>query len=123
MSEDNLGFCKYCGQSQIVVTVGEVSQEKRNEIATGLCQCAQAQEARRKEDRKKKKEDYLEENFPDDPLKSFVAQCIDAVDTWDMGLESVQLKLDDGYTHKISLDKDYNLKIKATKTNKKETTL
>ena len=40
-----------------------------------------------------------------------------------MGLESVQLKLDDGYTHKISLDKDYNLKIKATKTNKKETTL
>ena len=123
MSGDNLGYCKYCGQSQLVVTVGEVDQEKRNELATEMCHCAQAEEAKRKAQRKEKKERYLEDNFPDEPLKSFVCQCIDAVDTWDMGIESVQIKLDDGYTHKISLDKDYNLKIKATKTNKKETTL
>ena len=123
MSEDNLGYCRYCGQSQIVITVGEVTQEKRNELATDQCHCAQAESAKRKKMREKKKADYLEENFPDDPLKSFIAQCIDAVDTWDMGVDSVQVKLDDGYTHKIYLNKDHDLKIKATKKNEKETTL
>ena len=123
MSEDNLGYCKFCGQSQFVNTLGDVTAEKRNEIATSLCTCGPAQAEKRKQERIKKKERYLEENFPDDPLKGFMAQCIDAVDTWDMGVDSIQIKLDDGYTHKISLDKDYNLKIKASKTNKKETTL
>lgn len=123
MSEVNRGTCQYCGQSRIVETVGEVSQAERDAMATDQCFCPEAKEARRKAEREKKKTKYLEEKFKGSPAKEFMAHCIEAVDKWDSGIEYVQVKLDNGWTHKVYLNKDSDLKIKITKKNEEETTI
>lgn len=119
MSEGNMGHCHYCGQGQIVQTVGESTQELRDEIATNKCTCPGALAAKRQQAKEDKKRDYLE-RFNDGPVKSFMAQCVEAVDCNGLDVEYVQVKMSDGYLHKFYLNKDCDLRIKITKKNEEE---
>lgn len=123
MSEANHGTCQYCGQSRIIETVGEVSQAERDAMATEACNCPEAQSAKRKAERDQKKETYLHEKLANPEHRELMAACIEAVDKWDSGIDWVQIRMTTGEVHKISMTKDYNLKIKVTKKNEEETTI
>ena len=119
MSEGNLGHCRFCGQSQIVTTIGDTSQEQRDEMATSLCSCAAAVAEKKKEIKESKKRDYLE-RFGESPARTFMSRCIEAVDCNGLNIEYVQVRMADGYTHKFYLNKDCDLRIKVTKKNEEE---
>lgn len=113
--------CPYCGQSKMVEDTGDPEQNRQQAIDS--CVCEGAIKERRVKLRNKKKKRYLEQRFDNEADREFIAACIDTVDTWDTGVESVQVKMSDGYTHKIYLNKDNDLKIKATKKNEEEVTI
>ena len=113
--------CPYCGQSKMVEDTGDPDQNRQQ--AVDLCFCEGAKSERRMIQRNEKKNKYLNERFKDHPARDFVSMCIETVDTWDTGVESVTFKMADGYTHKIYLNKDNDLKIKATKKNEEEVTI
>ncbi len=122
MSEGKYGTCRFCGQSKLVTTVGDVSQSELDMMVTDSCDCPDAKSDRRVRERKKKKDEYLE-SFSIENVRQFMQECLDAVDKWDSGIKDVQVRLDDGWTHKIYLNKDSDLKIKTTKKNEEETTI
>ena len=113
--------CPYCGQAKMV----EASEDPDKMLAAAVeaCFCEGAKKERRMMQRIEKKNKYLNERFKDHPAREFVNTCIETVDTWDTGVESVTFKMADGYTHKIYLNKDNDLKIKATKKNEEEVTI
>ena len=119
--------CPYCGQAKMVEAsenpdkMQAAAEETR--LAVEACFCEGAKKERRIKQRNEKKNKYLNERFKDHPARDFVSMCIETVDTWDTGVESVQFKMSDGYTHKIYLNKDNDLKIKATKKNEEEVTI
>ena len=113
--------CPYCGQSKMVEDTGDPEQNRQQ--AADSCFCEGAKQVRRIRQRNEKKKKYLDERFINEADREFIAHCIDTVDTWDTGVESVQVKMSDGYTHKIYLNKDNDLKIKATKKNEEEVTI
>ncbi len=113
--------CPYCGQIKMVEDTGDPADLK--EKAIDACFCEGAKQQRRIKQRNEKKKRYLEQRFTNEADRDFIARCIDTVDTWDTGVESVQIKMSDGYTHKIYLNKDNDLKIKATKKNEEEVTI
>lgn len=113
--------CPYCGQTKMV----EASEDpaKMQAAVVEACFCEGAKKERRMIQRNEKKNKYLNERFKDHPARDFVSMCIETVDTWDTGVESVTFKMADGYTHKIYLNKDNDLKIKAVKKNEEEVTI
>lgn len=113
--------CPYCGQSKMVEDTGDPDQNRQQ--AVDSCYCEGAKSERRKKQREDKKRRYLEQRFTNEADRDFIKACINVVDTWDTGVESVQVKMSDGYTHKIYLNKDNDLKIKATKKNEEEVTI
>ncbi len=119
MSEGNMGQCHFCGQSRIVETIGESTQEVRDGIATNLCTCPGAMAEKRAQAKAEKKKNYLE-RFNDSPVKDFMSKCVEAVDCNGLDIEFVQVKMGDGYTHKFYLNKDCDLRIKITKKNEEE---
>lgn len=71
MSQENeevaqIGYCEFCHQGMTIQTVGEVTQQKLNEIATSKCQCSEAKSERRKIERRAKVNTYVEKNFTED---------------------------------------------------------
>lgn len=68
MSKENeegaqIGYCEFCHQGMTIQTVGEVTQQKLNEIATSKCMCPEAKSERRKIERRAKVDTFVERNF------------------------------------------------------------
>lgn len=115
MSETNIGTCKYCGQTRVVETVGEVSQERRDDIATDLCSCGAAQAEKRARERREHIASFINDNFDDFDGK-IIREIIDQVEQqiW----KSVTINMDEDRSCKIWLDSDayLNMRIKALTT-------
>lgn len=75
MSQENeevaqIGYCDFCHQGMTIQTVGEVTQERLNIIATNKCQCPEAKSERRKIERREKVNNYVEKNFSDQAVQT-----------------------------------------------------
>ena len=116
MEESNLGFCKFCDQSQIIETVGELTQEERDEIATEKCTCAGAMEEKRRKLRREKIDAYIEKHFSAE-LKSMVNEIVHQVSC--MEIEKATIKYD-GKQADIWTDSDAYLHIKVKKVEDEE---
>lgn len=90
-NENELGFCKFCGQSQIVHLLGEGSQEDRDKWATEMCHCQGAEAERRRIEREEKINAYIEKHFAPSQ-KQFVLDCVEVVKDWDSEIDEVTIK-------------------------------
>lgn len=110
---ENTGTCHYCGQSVMLETVGELTEEQLDAMATEICKCPEAQSAQRQKERREKIESFVKRHF-DEPQYHFIEEVIEIVEAEEVS--EVTFKLTDDRSVKIWLDKDYylNLKIKHT---------
>lgn len=116
-NQDNLGFCRYCNQSQIVETVGELSQAERDDIATDSCKCQEAQSARRKKERKEKIKNFINKHFEPE-MKILLEYAIKMTEEYD--LTDFRIALPDDRVVRVWLDKDAWLHIKIRKDSDEE---
>lgn len=114
--EEQTGTCQYCGQSQIVETVGESTQAERDAIATDRCTCSQAQIERRKKERKVKIKAYIRKHFTPERA-DLVRAAINLVEGND--LDKVSLNYD-SKTCTIWLDADAYLHLKVQRRDEDE---
>ena len=63
-----IGKCRFCGQTAIIQTVGEISQDERDIMATDKCMCPEAQSERRKKERREAIEKFVRKNFDEAPV-------------------------------------------------------
>ena len=115
--EKQIGVCKYCGQSKMIQTIGEVSQARLNEIATNECQCGGARAERELEERRANIESYLKE-VPE-YSRSFFKAAINAVQDEDTEIESITIVTSDGWRTQLSMKGDH-IKISPKKSLSKE---
>lgn len=119
MSKDEknaqIGYCDFCGQGVQIETVGDVTQEQLNEIATKKCTCSEAKCYQRKLERAAKIDNYIKENFPEE-AQECVKQLTKLVETkWD------SVKISDaltGWQTTIKTNKDGYLVITKKRTVK-----
>lgn len=76
---EGIGTCKYCGQTAMITTVGEVSQAELDCMATDRCMCQEAQSERRKKERTEKVRQYSRKTF-EEPLGKFICDAFQLVD-------------------------------------------
>lgn len=112
--EKKIGVCRFCGQSMMVETLGDVSQEERDLMATDMCHCPEAEADRRRRDREEKIDAYVDKHFSKQQ-KPFVLDCIEQVKTWDSGIDEVTIKSGCKQTKIWVDDNEYiRLRTKAT---------
>lgn len=111
------GFCRFCGQSRVIYTVGEMQQAELDDMATEQCTCAGAEADRREKNRKEKVNKYVQKHF-DPELRNLIYGIIPMVEQKD--LLKVTLALPDDRTTNIWLDSDDYLRIKVKKTSEEE---
>lgn len=109
---EKTGACAYCGQTMMIETVGELSQEEIDMMVTDKCKCPQASEERRKKERKEKIDKFVKRNFEPD-IAMFIKNVIRMIEEQD--LSDFVIKLPDDRAVKIWLDYDYFLHIKVKK--------
>lgn len=95
-----MGTCKFCGQSKHIETIGEVSQDKLDEIATNECHCERAEFERRSAERREKVEKFLNEEVPEYSRELF-EKAIRYVENPETEVEYVAIKTSDGWITKI----------------------
>ena len=116
--KEQIGFCKFCGQSRVVHTVSDdLNQLELDLLATDLCTCPDADKERRKKERKERIADFVDKHFKDEELRADIHDAIDKI--WDPEhrrkhtLTSISLQPSEDMTIKIWKDADFNLRIKA----------
>ena len=113
---EGIGTCKYCGQTAMITTVGEVSQAELDVMATDKCMCQEAQSERRKKERKEKLRDYIRKTF-EEPLDRFIHDAFEIVD--DCHVDDVTIKTG-SKSIKIWRDSDLFTHIKTKRTEDEE---
>lgn len=119
MSKDEngaqIGYCDFCGQGMQIETVGDVTQEELNDIATKKCKCSEAKSYQRKLERDAKINKYIKENFAEN-AQECVKELTKLVEgTWD------SVKITDGlsgWQTTIKTNKDGYLVITKKRTVK-----
>lgn len=115
--KEQIGTCKYCGQTKMIQTVAPVSQAELDNMATDMCMCPEAEKERRKKERKERIADFVDKHFKDEELRADIHDAIDKI--WDPEhrrkhtLTSISLQPSEDMTIKIWKDADFNLRIKA----------
>lgn len=113
---EGIGTCKYCGQTAMITTVGEVSQAELDCMATDRCMCSEASSERRKKERKEKLREYIRKTF-DEPLDKFIHDAFELVD--DVHVDDVTIKIG-SRSIKIWRDSDLYTHIKTKRTEDEE---
>lgn len=111
------GTCQYCGQMAAVEANEDATQGELDAIASDKCMCPEAQSDRRKKERKKKIDSFVNKHFCDE-LATIIHYLIKVVE--EQNIEDAVLKLPDGKSVKIWLDGDRYLRIKVKKTEDEE---
>ena len=113
------GHCMFCGQTYSVGdSVAGMTQEQLDEEATKKCFCSEAKSYVRKNERRKKVDNYLKEVFLGEKVQGTIKQLIESIEGYE--IEKATIKTTDGWNTTIYLDKDnyLNIKRKATKAGK-----
>ena len=104
----NVGTCAFCGQTATIETVGEVTQEQLDAIATDRCMCKEAQSEKRKKERRAKIDAYIKKHF-DISMEQFVQDAVKIVEDYVVDKVSINY---DSKTCTIWLDADSWLHLK-----------
>lgn len=109
-----MGTCKYCGQSRIIQTVGEITQAKADEIASEQCDCQGAKVEQNRQRKIKKANEWAEQRFENTPeVISLFKESIRSITNREV--EKVSIKDNHSWTHVVQLDSDGYLNIKSSK--------
>lgn len=107
------GTCRFCGQTKIVETVGDITQAQADEIATKECTCSHAKVWQNRQSKIKKATEWAEYRFEKTPnILSIFTEAFDLITNHD--IEKVSIKEGD-WTHQIFLDSDGFLNVKSSK--------
>ena len=118
--EERTGFCKYCGQAQMVEAAVDVSQEELDELATRQCNCGEAKEQRKKQKRMENAELWARSNFSENNGEvQTVMNAVKAVGEY--VFDNMTIKKGK-FAYRIYVDKDGMICVKTTyKDNEIET--
>lgn len=109
----NMGTCKFCGQTRMVKTIGDITQSKADEIATNECSCKDAKVFQNRESKIKKAQEWVRLRFEHQPnIQEVFNVAVEAVANHD--IEKTSIKEGD-WTHNIFLDSDGYLNVKSSK--------
>lgn len=118
-SEDNnelprsTGSCRFCGQQRIIKTIGEITQEKADEIATNECDCQEAKVYQNRASKIKKAREWADNRFMGhETVTSLFYEAFDRIVNHDVDKISIK---DGDWTHNVFLDSDGYLTIKSGK--------
>lgn len=107
-----IGKCRFCGQTAIIQTVGEISQDERDIMATDKCMCPEAQSERRKKERREAIEKFVRKNFDVD-MRHFIHRLVQMVTNNDF--TEITLVLPDERSVRIWIDSGAYIHIKVKK--------
>lgn len=109
-----MGTCKYCGQTRLVQTVGDITQAKADEIASEQCDCQGAKVEQNRQRKIKKANEWAEQRFENTPeVISLFKESIRSITNREV--EKVSIKDNHSWTHVVQLDSDGYLNIKSSK--------
>lgn len=126
MSEinDKLGTCRFCGQTRVINTIGDVSQDKRDEMATELCDCPGALSDARKKARSEKIKRWADKTYEDESMRDLINRLIwhleQLYEQPEAAIESVQIKELDGHVLTMKLNNDLDLLVSRKLTTAEE---
>ena len=115
---EQIGTCAFCGQERHITTVGEVTQQQLDDMATDMCLCAEAQSAKRKKARQAKIKEFIERKFIKEEMIEFIWHAIEMLEA--NRIEDFQIKLYKDRVCKIWVDNDGYLHIRLKKTEDDE---
>ena len=110
--KEQIGRCRFCGQTRMLETVGELSQDELDNMATDLCNCPEADTIRRKKERQDKIDEFVEMHFKGH-IKDKIYEAIEEVTTLGNGINEIAYKTADDMSIRVYVDADYYLHIKA----------
>ena len=62
-----MGTCKYCGQTRIIQTIGEITQARADELASEQCDCQGAKVEQNRARKIKRADEWAENRFENTP--------------------------------------------------------
>lgn len=108
-----MGTCKYCGQTRIIQTIGEITQARADELASEQCDCQGAKVEQNRARKIKRADKWAENRFENTPeVLDLFRQAFRSVTNNE--IDQVSIK-DNSWTHVIKLDSDGYLNIKSSK--------
>lgn len=119
--KENIGTCKFCGQTRHIETIGDVTQSELDDMATDMCICPESINLKRKNARDKKLKEFIEKRFKSQKLIDFLLEVIKLID--DAVIEDCQITLYPDKVCKIwkSSDMQMNVRIKKTENDEIKT--
>ena len=96
----------------MIETVGELPQNELDNMATDLCNCPDADMARRKRERQEKIDEFVDLHFKGH-IKDKIYEAIEEVTTLGNGISEIGYKTTDDMSIRVYVDSDYYLHVKA----------
>ena len=94
----------------MIETIGPVSQERLNEMASNLCNCEGATMQRKIDQRREDLERFMEKEVPE-YSRPFFEETINTMQFMETEIETVAIKTSDGWTTKFNINSDGDLVI------------
>lgn len=113
------GACKFCGQLTVIQVPGDWPDEKKNEYATEMCKCPEADWYRlnksKKEKGRKRVRSLFERDQPD-VVKEFLQVAVELVA--DEDISSITVKIDNVTKADIKTGSKGGIRVERTDTTK-----
>lgn len=107
------GTCRFCGQTKMIKTVGDITQSQADEMATEGCDCKEAKVWQNRQSKINKAKEWAKLRFEKTPnILSIFFEAFELVTNHD--IEKVSIREED-WTHNIFLDSDGFLNVKSSK--------
>lgn len=107
------GTCRFCGQTKLLKTVGDITQSQADEMATEGCDCSDAKVWQNRQSKISKAKEWARLRFERTPnILSIFFEAFELVTNHD--IEKVSIREED-WTHNIFLDSDGFLNVKSSK--------
>lgn len=113
------GACKFCGQIAAIEVPGDWSNEKKNEYATEICKCAEADWYRLnklKKEKGRKRVKSLFERDQSDVVREFLQEAVELIA--DEDISSITVKIDDVTKADIKTGSKGGIRVERTDTTK-----
>jgi len=115
---ERIGTCAYCGQIGHIEASGELSQAEVDAMATDMCICLDAVNAKRKKVKEAKIKEFVKQKFVTDEMCNFLNEAIELLNKDDF--EEFTFKQYPDKVTKIWKDNSGSLNIRIRKTESDE---